>query len=133
MILLTQTLVPVGQQTACPAADTRPTGITGRRASALPGRPMRGTAAWCTLGYGIYYDQSSLAPGEGLYFNKPYYDFKLYFPLPGLPLTVNDPFPSNYPLAIPGVRAGIRPSSAHALYAAMEPGLRASVRDQKSD
>ena len=34
-------------------------------------------------GYGIYYDQSSLAPGEGLYFNPPYYDFRLYFPLPG--------------------------------------------------
>jgi len=53
-------------------------------------------------GYGIYYDQSSLAPGEGLYFNKPYYDFKLYFPLPGMPLTIGDPFPSHYPVTIPG-------------------------------
>jgi hypothetical protein len=57
-------------------------------------------------GYGIYYDQSSLAPGEGLYFNKPYYDFKLYYPLPGFPLTVYDPFPDNYPVSIPGSALG---------------------------
>ena len=30
-------------------------------------------------GYGIYYDQSSLAPGEGLYFNAPYFNFNLLF------------------------------------------------------
>ena len=57
-------------------------------------------------GYGIFYDQSSLAPGEGLYFNKPYYDFRLYFPLPGLPLTLNNPFPPDYPLAIPASALG---------------------------
>lgn len=57
-------------------------------------------------GYGIYFDQSSLAPGEGLYFNKPYYDFKYYYPLPGLPLTVNDPFPASYPLSIPSTALG---------------------------
>lgn len=57
-------------------------------------------------GYGIYYDQASLAPGEGLYFNKPYYDFKLYFPLQGLPLTLSNPFPANYPFAIPGSALG---------------------------
>ena len=57
-------------------------------------------------GYGIYYDQSSLAPGEGLYFNKPYYDFKLYFPLPELPLTLKNPFPPSYPLTIPGSALG---------------------------
>jgi hypothetical protein len=57
-------------------------------------------------GYGIYFDQSSLAPGEGLYFNKPYYDFKLYYPLQGYPLTVNNPFPANYPLTVPGTALG---------------------------
>lgn len=57
-------------------------------------------------GYGIYFDQSSLAPGEGLYFNKPYYDFKMYFPLPGYPLTLSDPFPAAYPLTIPGSATG---------------------------
>jgi hypothetical protein len=57
-------------------------------------------------GYGVYFDQSSLAPGEGLYFNKPYYDFKMYFPLPGYPLTLDDPFPANYPISIPGSAFG---------------------------
>ncbi len=61
------------------------------------------------LGCGLYYDQSSLAPGEGLYFNKPYYDFKLYYPLRGFPLTLNDPFPANYPLNIPGTALGFDP------------------------
>jgi hypothetical protein len=52
-------------------------------------------------GYGVYYDQSALAPGEALYFNAPYFDFNLYFSLPGLPLTVNDPFPSFFPFPLP--------------------------------
>ena len=45
-------------------------------------------------------------PGEGLYFNKPYYDFNLYFPLPGMPLTLGDPFPSHYPVSLPGSALG---------------------------
>ncbi|HEV2802877.1 MAG TPA: TonB-dependent receptor [Pyrinomonadaceae bacterium] len=52
-------------------------------------------------GYGVYYDQPALAPGEGLYFNAPYFDFNLYFSLPGLPLTVNNPFPQNFPFPLP--------------------------------
>jgi hypothetical protein len=52
-------------------------------------------------GYGVYYDQSSLAPSEGLYFNAPFFDFNLFFSLPGLPLTLNDPFPSFFPVPLP--------------------------------
>ena len=52
-------------------------------------------------GYGMYYDQSSLAPSEGLYFNAPFFDFNLFFSLPGLPLTLNDPFPSFFPVPLP--------------------------------
>ena len=52
-------------------------------------------------GYGIYFDQSSLAPSEGLYFNKPYYDFHLYYSSSAFPLTLYNPFPSNYPYPIP--------------------------------
>ena len=52
-------------------------------------------------GYGMYYDQSSLAPSEGLYFNPPFFDFNLFFSLPGLPLTLADPFPSNFPFPLP--------------------------------
>ncbi|MBI2834235.1 MAG: carboxypeptidase regulatory-like domain-containing protein [Acidobacteria bacterium] len=52
-------------------------------------------------GYGIYYDQSSLAPSEGLYFNPPYFDLRLYFPLPGLPLLLSNPFPQQFPVTVP--------------------------------
>jgi hypothetical protein len=52
-------------------------------------------------GYGIYYDQSALAPGEGLYFSAPHFDLNLYFPLPGLPLSIADPFPAFFPVPIP--------------------------------
>jgi Carboxypeptidase regulatory-like domain len=52
-------------------------------------------------GYGLYYDQSSLAPSEGLYFNPPFFDFNLFFSLPGLPLTLADPFPSFFPFPLP--------------------------------
>ncbi|MBC7924133.1 MAG: TonB-dependent receptor [Bryobacteraceae bacterium] len=47
--------------------------------------------------YGIYYDQSSLAPSEGLYFSPPYYDLRLYVPLGNNLLSLNDPYPVNYP------------------------------------
>lgn len=52
-------------------------------------------------GYGVYYDQAALAPGEGLYFNAPYYDFNLFFSLPGLPLTLDNPFPQPFPFLLP--------------------------------
>jgi hypothetical protein len=52
-------------------------------------------------GYGVYFDQTPLAPGEGLYFNAPYFDFRLFFPLPGLPLTLEDPFPEFFPVTLP--------------------------------
>jgi hypothetical protein len=58
--------------------------------------------------YGIYYDQSALAPSEGLYFNAPYYDFHLYQTLPQFPLLLHDPFPSNYPFPIPASALAIQ-------------------------
>ncbi len=54
-------------------------------------------------GYGIYYDQSSLAPSEGLYFSAPYFNLSLYFPLDAQhPLFIQNPFPSDFPYALPG-------------------------------
>ena len=52
-------------------------------------------------GYGIYYDQSPFAPAEALYFNSPFFDNNIFFSLPGLPLTLNDPFPSFFPFPLP--------------------------------
>ncbi|HTG87241.1 MAG TPA: TonB-dependent receptor, partial [Pyrinomonadaceae bacterium] len=52
-------------------------------------------------GYGVYYDQSPLAPAESLYFNSPFFDNNIFFSLPGLPLTLSDPFPSFFPFPLP--------------------------------
>jgi hypothetical protein len=52
-------------------------------------------------GYGVYYDQSPLAPGEGLYFNAPYFDFRFYFQSEQAPLTLFNPFPFNTPSLAP--------------------------------
>jgi hypothetical protein len=52
-------------------------------------------------GYGIYYDQSPLAPAEALYFNAPLFDNNIFFSLPGLPLTLDNPFPAFFPFALP--------------------------------
>jgi len=52
-------------------------------------------------GYGVYYDQSPFAPAEALYFNSPYFDNNIFFSLPGLPLTLDNPFPSFFPFPLP--------------------------------
>jgi hypothetical protein len=52
-------------------------------------------------GYGVYYDQSALAPGEGLYFNAPYFDFRLFYTSQTAPLTLYNPFPANQPGLMP--------------------------------
>ncbi|MBI3679364.1 MAG: TonB-dependent receptor, partial [Acidobacteria bacterium] len=61
----------------------------------------RNRATVLRAGYGFYYDQSALAPSEGLYFNAPYFDLRLYFPLPGAPLFIHNPFPQNFPVPLP--------------------------------
>jgi len=52
-------------------------------------------------GYGIDYDQGALATGEGLYFNPPYFNFQVYYPLPTQLLFVNNPFPQSFPVPYP--------------------------------
>ena len=61
--------------------------------------------------YGIFYDQSSLAPGEGIYFSAPYYNFNVYYPIPGLVnLSLANPFPSNFPFPYPGSAIALQPN-----------------------
>ena len=44
--------------------------------------------------YGIFYDQSALAPGEALYFNPPYYELNFNLPTQTSLLTLQNPFPN---------------------------------------
>jgi outer membrane receptor protein involved in Fe transport len=96
---ITQSLVPVGKN-GFPRSgyDADRNNFAPRIGLAWsPGH--RGTVV--RTGYGVYYDQSALAPSEGLYFSPPYFDLKLYYALQNLPLLLNDPFPQNYPFPIP--------------------------------
>jgi hypothetical protein len=43
--------------------------------------------------YGIHYNQSALAPSEGLYFNAPYFNLGVNFTSAAAPLMIHDPFP----------------------------------------
>lgn len=101
----TQSLIPVGTG-GFPRSGYEPDRNNWAPRIGIAWSPGSKNRSVVRAGYGIYYDQASLAPGEGLYFNQPYYDFKLYFPLPGLPLTLNNPFPSYYPLALPASALG---------------------------
>ncbi len=102
---VTQTLMPVGQG-GIPRSVYVPDRNNWAPRIGIAWSPGSGYRTVLHAGYGIYYDQSSLAPGEGLYFNKPYYDLRFFYPLPGFPLTVYDPFPEDYPLSIPGSALG---------------------------
>jgi hypothetical protein len=53
-------------------------------------------------GYGVFYNQGALATSEGLFFNPPFFDLRVFFPVPGLPpLTLSDPFPESVSFPIP--------------------------------
>jgi hypothetical protein len=107
--LTSKTLVPVGQGSVSRGIYGPDRNNWGPRIG-IAWSPSAANKTVMHAGYGVYYDQSSLAPGEGLYFNKPYYDFRLYYPLPGFPITVNNPFPADYPLEIPSSALGFDPN-----------------------
>ena len=59
-------------------------------------------------GYGIYHNFSPLAPGQGIYFNPPFFNFQLFFPSPVAPTTLqcevvclSDPWPANQQAPLP--------------------------------
>ena len=71
----TGTLAPVGQ------GDMPRSGYASDRNNFAPRLGVSWTVANDTVvraAYGIYYDQSALAPSEGLYFSPPYYDFRTF-------------------------------------------------------
>ncbi|MBN2241657.1 MAG: carboxypeptidase regulatory-like domain-containing protein [Acidobacteria bacterium] len=103
-----QALVPVGQG-GIPRGAYRPDRNNWAPRIGVAWAMDSGGTLLLHAGYGIYYDQASLAPGEALYFNQPYYDFRFYYPLEGFPLTLDDPFPSGYPLDIPASALGFDP------------------------
>ncbi len=52
-----------------------------------------GGATALRASYGIHYNQSALAPSEGLYFNAPYFNLGVNLTSAMAPLLIHDPFP----------------------------------------
>lgn len=94
-------------------------------------------AAWSVLpdtvvrvGYGVSYDQASLAPNEFLYFNAPYFTLSTYFTVPaaGYTLTLFDPFPASFPVPLPpsatAVDRNLRTGYLHTWHAGVQHQMR---------
>ena len=102
----TQALVQVGTG-GIPRGGNQPDRNNFAPRVGLSWRPGHGNTV-VRSGYGIYYDQSSLATGEGLYFNPPYFNLQIFFPFGQLPLSLSDPFPANFPIPIPSSALAIQ-------------------------
>ncbi|HLY18535.1 MAG TPA: TonB-dependent receptor [Bryobacteraceae bacterium] len=97
----TQTLVPVGTD-GMPRGGYLPDRNNFAPRVGLAWSPGALSHTVLRGGYGVYFDQSSLAPGEGLYFSPPYFNFNVFYPLgPTAPLLLSNPFPNNFPLPTP--------------------------------
>jgi hypothetical protein len=96
----TQSIVPVGKY-GIPRAGYYPDKNNVGPRVGIAWTP--GTARkWAIRsGYGIYYDQSALAPSQGLYFSPPYFNLQVFVPTAQFPISLEDPFPSSYPGFIP--------------------------------
>ena len=96
----TQTLVPVGTD-GMPRSGYVPNRDNFAPRVGLAWTPA-GSRTVVRAGYGVYYDQSSLAPGEGLYFSPPYFNLNVYYPVSATqPLLLSNPFPGNFPYPYP--------------------------------
>ena len=52
-------------------------------------------------GYSIHYNTSSLATGQGIYFNPPFFNFQLFFPSQQSVIQIHDPWPAGGAAPVP--------------------------------
>ena len=52
-------------------------------------------------GWGVYYNFSDLAAGQGVYFNPPFFNSMLFFPSRQAPLTIDRPWPEGQAAPVP--------------------------------
>ncbi len=60
-------------------------------------------------GYGVFYDTTILEANSGLYFNPPYFELTIFFPIAVRPLTLRDPFPTGFGFRPPAFLNGLDP------------------------
>lgn len=94
----THSIVPVGKN-GIPRAGYQSDRNNFAPRAGLAWAPSRN---WVVrMGYGVYYDMSPFAPGEGLFFSPPYFKTQIYIPSQQTPVILENPFPANYPGFIP--------------------------------
>jgi len=97
----TGSLVPVGQN-GFPAGAYSSDYTNFAPTVGLAWSPEKHRGTVFRAAYGIHFDQSSLAPGEGLYFSAPYFNLNVYYPIQGLfTPSLDNPFPNNFPYPYP--------------------------------
>ena len=96
----TQSIVPVGK-TGIPRAGYYPDKNNFAPRLGVAWIPDTSGKWVMRSGYGIYYDQSALAPSQGLYFSPPYFNLQVFVPSAQFPIFLENPFPSDYPGFIP--------------------------------
>src|SRR5579871_5326979 len=102
----TQSLVQVGTGNI-PRGGSEPDRNNFAPRVGLAWRPGHGETV-VRAGYGIYYDQGSLATGEGLYFSPPYFNLQVFFPFGQIPLSLSNPFPADFPIPVPSSALAIQ-------------------------
>jgi hypothetical protein len=64
-------------------------------------RPSGSDRVVVRTGWGVYYNFSDLATGQGIYFNPPFFRALLFFPSPFAPLTIDQPWPEGQAAPVP--------------------------------
>jgi outer membrane receptor protein involved in Fe transport len=91
----TQSIVPVGEN-GIPRSGYNPDKNNFAPRLGIAWMPDAARKWVISTGYGIYYDQSALAPSQGLYFSPPYFNLQELVLSAQSPITLENPFPS-YP------------------------------------
>ncbi len=100
----TATLAEVGER-GIPRGGYHPDRNNFAPRVGLAWNPFAGGRTVLRAGYGVNYDQSTLAVSNGLYFNAPFFIFNIFQPSQLSPLTLYDPFPASagFPLPASGI------------------------------
>ncbi len=64
-------------------------------------RPASSDRLVFRAGWGLYYNFSDLAAGQGIYFNPPYFQSLLFFPSQFAPITIDQPWPEGQAAPVP--------------------------------